>query len=65
LDPSVEQEICRTVLHTEGDYTRSAKRQGEFIALLKTNKNRCDSLCGTRNAYIDAANTKKKEIRGT
>ena len=35
LDPSVKQEKGRTVLHIGGDYTRSAKRQRELIALLK------------------------------
>jgi len=39
LDPSVQQEIRRTVLHIGGDYTRSAKIQGELIvALLKSMK---------------------------
>jgi len=38
LDPSVKQEIRRAVLHIGGDYTRSAKRQRELIALLKSMK---------------------------
>lgn len=31
------------------------------LALLKSNEIGGNSLCGTRNAYIDAANTKKRQ----